>query len=431
LFKQDGFKGFTLLTIGQLISMIGSTMTQFGLGIWIWKITGNATPFSIIAVCFMVPNLLFSPLAGVFVDRWSKKKALILPDLSAGIITIITLILFLTSKLTLPFLYIAAFLSGVFNSLQWPAYSVTMSLMVKKDDLGKANGLYSICETAPALLSPIFAGMLLPLINLNGIFIIDIVTFLFAIFAVFIVIIPEYIHFDNSSESKNQNIIKDSLFGFSYIFQRRALLSVLTVFLLTNFFEGFSNTLFAPMILAKTNNNSVFLGIIQSCFGIGGVLGGLLMTFWGGTKKKIYSLLIGMMLTGFGSILLGLSKTLTYFIISVLLIAITMVITNASSQAIWQSNVPSNLQGRVFSARRFIAQFIGIIPMAVSGPLVDKILTPLFIKYSFLTNLFGNGKGGTISMLASVGGFFTIIVVIVGLLSPIVLNVENKHPLSN
>ena len=268
MLKPEGFKGFALLSFGQLVSMIGSAMTQFGLGIWIWKITGNATPFSIIAVCFVVPNLLFTPIAGSLIDRWPKKRGLILPDLSAGMITIIAMILYMNSKLTLPILYIGSFLSGVFNSLQWPAYSVTMSLMVKKNELGKANGFLSMCESAPALFSPIIAGSLLPLITLNGIFIIDIVTFLFAIFIIFIVKIPEYSDLNRTDKLNIQNIIKDSFFGFTYIFQRKALLAVLSVFLLTNFFGGFSNTLLAPMILAKTNNNSLFLGIIHSCFGI-------------------------------------------------------------------------------------------------------------------------------------------------------------------
>jgi len=402
-------------------------MTQFGLAIWIWKITGKATPYSYIAVFFMIPNLIFSPIAGAFVDRLPKKWVLIIPDISSGIITVITMILFISSKLSLPFLYAGAFLSGLFNSLQWPAYSVTMSLMVDKKDLGRANGFYSICETAPALISPILAGFLLSIIGLNGIFLIDIATFIIAIFIVIIVCIPDIVFNENTIESKKQNIIKDSLFGFSYIFQRKALFALLSIFLMINFFSGFSNALLAPMILAKTNNNSVFLGIIQSSFGIGGIIGGLLMTFWGGTRKKIVSLLIGMMFSGIGQILLGLSKALPFYVISILIISIATIVTNASSQSIWQSKVPHHLQGRVFSARRFIAQFVGTIPMAISGPLVDKYLTPLFLKFTTLSNIFGNGKGGAIALLASSGGFLTIIIVIVSLLSPVVMNVEKSN----
>ena len=421
--KPAGFKGFAILTMGQLISMIGSSMTQFGLGIWIWEKTGNATPFSIIAVCFMVPNLLFSPIAGTLIDRWPKKRGLILPDLSAGLITIVLIVLFSRNLLSLPILYVGAFFSGVFNSLQWPAYSVTMTLLIKREDLGRANGLHSICETAPALISPILAGSLIPLIGLVGIFALDIVTLLMAIGSILLIAIPEHKQSEEPVEQR-RSLWKDSLFGFSYIFKRLPLLGVLSVFLLTNFFGGFSQTLFAPMILAKSNNNSVFLGIVQSSFGIGGILGGLMMTFWGGTRKKIVSLLAGMMLTGIGSIFLGMSRSLPMFIVSVLLIAITMVMTNASSQAIWQSTVPVTLQGRVFSARRFIAQFVGIIPMALSGPLVDKVLTPLFQEGLLISTLFGAGKGGAIGFMAALGGFLTILVTIIAFLTPFIMNIE-------
>jgi len=425
--KLQGFKGFTILTLGQLISMVGSSMTQFGLGIWIWEKTGNATPFSIIAVCFMVPNLLFSPIAGTLIDRWPKKRGLILPDLSAGLITVLLIVLFTSNHLNLPILYVGAFFSGMFNSLQWPAYSVTITLLIKKEELVRANGLHSICETAPALISPILAGSLIPLIGLPGIFTFDLVTLLVAIGSVLLVFIPEQRQEEEEEEEQkkeHRSIWQDSLFGFSYIFGRLPLLGVLSVFLLTNFFGGFSQTLFAPMILAKSDNSSVVLGIVQSSFGIGGIAGGLMMTLWGGTRKKIVSLLLGIMLTGVGSILLGVSKSLPMFIVSVLLIAITMVMSNASSQAIWQSSVPVNLQGRVFSARRFIAQFVGIFPMALSGPLVDKILTPLFQEGVLIAKLFGVGKGGAIGFLASIGGILTILVTIIAFLSPFIMNVE-------
>jgi len=426
MIKLQGFKGFTVLTVGQLLSFIGSGMTQFGLGIWIWEKTGNATPFSVIAICFMVPSLLFSPIAGTFIDRWPKKRSLLLPDLSAGCITILLIILFANNRLNLPILYVGAFFSGLFNSLQWPAYSVTMSLLIKKEDLGRANGLHSICETAPALISPILAGSLIPFIGLLGIFTLDIFTLMLAIGSILLISIPEQPKEPKNTEDQH-SLWQDSLFGFSYIFKRIPLLGVLSVFLLTNFFSGFSQTLFAPMILAKTNNNSVILGIVQSCFGIGGIIGGILMTVWGGTRKKIVSLLLGIMLTGLGSILLGVSKNLPMYVASVLLIAITIVMSNASSQAIWQSTVPVNLQGRVFSARRFIAQFIGIFPMALSGPLVDKVLSPLFREGLLITNLFGAGKGGAIGFLAALGGLLTVLTTFIAFLVPMIMNVEKVN----
>ena len=422
--RPEGFKGFSIMSIGQVISLIGSSMTQFGIGIWIWQTTGNATPFSIVASLFFIPNLIFSPFAGALIDRWPKKKALILPDLAAGIITILTLILLKTNNLTLWFLYIASFVSGIFNAFQWPAYSVTISIMLKKEEYGRANGLFSLTESGPMVIAPIVAGALLPIIKLDGIMIIDIITFIFAVGAVLWVIIPDI----RKEVTKKVSLFKDAIFGFHYIFKRKPLLYLLLIFLGVNFFSGLYSTLIAPMILAKTNNNAVFLGMIESSFGIGGIAGGILMTIWGGAKKKIISLLFGILISGIGSMILGLSNVLISFLIAGSIIGIAGVVANASSQAIWQFKVPPSLQGRVFSARRVVAQLVGVIPMACSGIFVDRFLTPTFFyNTTKLSSIFGQSKGGAIALLAFVAGIFEIIIPIIGFLSPIIMKVEEEE----
>ncbi len=421
--RPAGFKGFSMMSIGQIVSLVGSSMTQFGIGIWIWQTTGSATPFSIVATLFFVPNIIFTPIAGALVDRWPKKRALILPDLAAGIITIITLILYKTNSLTLWFIYIASFISGVFNAFQWPAYSVTISIMLKKEEYGRANGLFSLTETAPMVIAPIVAGALLPIIKLGGIMTIDIITFIFAIGAVLWVIIPDI----RKEVTEKVSLFKDAIFGFPYIIKIRPLFYLLLLFLCVNFFSGFYTTLIAPMILAKTNNNTVFLGMVESALGVGGIVGGLLMTVWGGTKKKIFSLLFGIMFVGTGAVILGLSKALASYLIAGSIIGVSGVIANSSSQAIWQTRVPSELQGRVFSARRVIAQVIGIIPMASSGPIVDKFLTPVFERSIKLTSIFGQSKGGAISLMSSIAGVTIVSISVLGLLSPVIMSVEEEQ----
>jgi DHA3 family macrolide efflux protein-like MFS transporter len=419
--RPAGFKGFSIMSIGQIISITGSAMTQFGIGIWIWETTGNATPFSIIATAFFIPNVIFSPIAGALIDRWPRKRSLILPDLAAGIVTISILILLILNRLNLGYIYVAAFIEGTFNAFQWPAYSVTISVMLKKEEYSRANGLFSMTDSAPTIIAPIAAGALISFIGLKGIMTIDIITFLFAIGAVLWVIIPENV----IKEKVKVRILKDSLFGFEYIFARKALLALLLIFLLTNFFTGFYSTLFTPLILSKTNNSSVALGAVQTTFGVGGIAGGLLMTAWGGTKRKVKTLLIGILLSGAGSIFLGFSKTLPMLLISAVVIAVPNVAANASSQAIWQSKVKPALQGRVFTARRVIAQLIAVIPMLVSGPFVDHILGPYVSSKPILTSVFGSAKGGAISMLAAIGGLVTIIVIIIGFSIPLLMHVED------
>lgn len=418
--RPKGFRGFALLTLGQIVSFIGSGMTQFGLGIWIWKATGNATPFSIIAFAFFLPNMIFSTIAGAYVDRLPRKISLILPDLSSGIVTIVTLILFLSNKLTLPFLYLASFVSGAFNAFQWPAYSVTISSMLSREEYSRANGLFSLTESAPSLLAPLAAGFLFSIIGLEGIMLVDIITFVFAIAIVIIVEIPQV----TTNESK-ASILKDAVFGFGYIFERRELLLLLMVFLLTNFFGGFWNTLLSPMILGKFNGSSVILGTLETIFGVGGIIGGIVMSLWGGLKRRIHTLLIGIFVSAISEVIIGLSFSVLTIALAFLLIGVSNVFANSSSQSIWQSIVPIHLQGRVFSARRFIAQFASSIPMLISGPLVDKVLVKYFSKPNLLTGIFGFGKASSIGFLAFLSGILSIGIVIWAINNHFVMSVEN------
>jgi len=410
------------MSVGQIISMTGSAMTQFGLSIWIWEKTGNATPFSIITTAFFIPSLIFSPIAGALIDRWPRKRSLILPDVAAGLVTITMLILLSINKLDLWFIYVASFIEGLFNAFQWPAYSVTISVMLKKEEYGKANGLFQMTDYAPMILAPLVAGFLLSIIGLKGIMSIDIATFILAVIAVLWVIIPENAA---SKEKPVSNLFRDSIFGFKFIWKRKPLLLLLSVFLVTNFFGGFVNTLFAPMILTKVNNNSALYGIVQTFFGVGGILGGVLMTAWGGTKKKIKSLLWGILVSGLGVSILGFTKNIVWLCVAALIMTVSSVVANSSSQAIWQTKVKPELQGRVFAARRVVAQLVGIIPMIASGPLVDHFLGP-FVDYKIVLNaLFGIEKGGAMSMLAAISGVLTIILIIGYSLIPMLMHVED------
>jgi len=183
------------------------------------------------------------------------------------------------------------------------------------------------------------------------------------------------------------------------------------------------------MILAKFHNSSVILGIVQSSFGAAGIAGGIIMTVWGGTKKKVYSLFGGIIISSLGIVLLGVSHTVLLVVIAVIVLSITNVIINASSQAIWQSIIPLTVQGRVFAARKFIAQFIGVIPMALSGPFVDFYLSKWIDHSITLSTIFGTGKGGAIAFLASLSGVIILIMGVAAFFIPAIMNVESTKPI--
>lgn len=175
--KPTGMFGFTIVWIGQIISVLASTMSQFGLTIWMYEKTESATALGLMQVFFITPFLLISPIAGVMVDRHNRKLMMMVSDLGAGLATVLILIFQSLGILEFWHLYFASVIYGLGMAFQWPAYSAAISTMVPKEQYGRANGMMSLIEAGPGVIAPLLAGALLPFIGLTGILIIDVVTF--------------------------------------------------------------------------------------------------------------------------------------------------------------------------------------------------------------------------------------------------------------
>jgi DHA3 family macrolide efflux protein-like MFS transporter len=424
---------FSLVWAGQIVSVLASSMTQFALTIWAYDKTGSATALGVVNTAFLVPFLLLSPFAGVMVDRYNRKLMMMISDLAAITATFGIFIINTTGHLEMWHLFVASAINGLGNTFQWPAYSAAISTMIPKDKYTRANGMMSLIESGPGVLAPMLAGLLLPLIHLNGILMIDIITFFIAISALSVVFIPRPKQTIEGLAGQG-SILKEAVFGFHYIFKRRSLLGLLLFFISLNLIIGLSASLFAPFILSRTGNDSTSLGATQSAYAVGAVIGGLLISLWGGFKRRMTSIFIGEALTGlFCLILFGMSRTLPAWIAVCVIMAIFPVFTNGASQAIWQAKVAPDVQGRVFSARRMIAWSMGPITPILAGVLADYVTEPAMQSQSILADLFGwlvgtgPGSGMAVQFLLT-GVAYIAVVLIVYLFFPVVRNLEDRLP---
>jgi DHA3 family macrolide efflux protein-like MFS transporter len=428
--RPSGFKGFLLIWSSQVLSILASSMTGFGLSLWMFERTRSATAMAIVQICFITPFLLFSPLAGVFVDRYSRKLMMAVSDLVAVAGTVSILLLNAFGALRPWHLYATAVLGGLGNCFQWPAYSAAITVMMPKEQYARANALSGIMEAGPDVLAPLLAAALLPLIGLDGIMAIDVATFGIALGSLALVAIPP--HAPKEEGVKRSPILKDAIFGFKYIFQRKALLALLIVFLASNLFSGFSNTLRAPMVLGLTGMNKWVLGAVQTAFAVGGVGGGLVVGAWGGFKNRVAGVLVGIFGIGAaGCVAFSLSTSLYVWIGCGIVVGVSGALANASSQAIWQSKVPPELQGRVFSARRMIAWITGPLVPALAGPLADYVFEPMMrsgAAPAFLASLFGARQGSGTALLIGASGLVATIVPFVGWASRTVRRVDEAIP---
>jgi MFS family permease len=198
--------------------------------------------------------------------------------------------------------------------------------------------------------------------------------------------------------------LKEAAYGFQYIFQRSSLLGLQLVFMVGNFFASLAFTLLAPMILARTGNNALIFGSVETAGAIGGVLGGVAMSAWGGPKRRVHGVLSGWTLSGlFGTALIGLGRSLPVWATGNFISAFLVPLINSSNQAIWQAKVAPDVQGRVFATRRLIAWFVTPIATLLAGPLADNVFGPAMSGDTFLSASFGwlvgTGNGAGMSLI--------------------------------
>lgn len=386
--QPGGMKGFTIVWIGQLVSFLGTSMTNFALTIWAFEQTGRATDLALIGFFFTVPLLLVSPVAGVIVDRHDRKRMMMLSDLASGLVTIFIFFLLAADQLQIWHLYITAAVMGTFQTFQWPAYSAAMSTMLPKAQYARANGMLSLAESGSGIFAPVLAGTILAFWGITAVLIIDIITFVFAIGALLLVFVPNPKKTVEGQKGQG-SIWKESAYGFRYIIARPSLLGLQLVFFMANFMSSFGFTLLAPMILARTNSNELIFGSVQSAAAIGGVVGGLTMSAWGGPRKLVHGVLLGWAFTGLGQLLLGGGQALPVWAMAGFITAFTGPIINGSNQAIWQAKVAPDVQGRVFAIRRLIAWVAAPVATLLAGPLADYIMEPAMMANGALAGIFG------------------------------------------
>jgi MFS transporter, DHA3 family, macrolide efflux protein len=430
--RPSGMFGFSIVWFGQLISMTGSGMTRFALTIWVWQDKEQATLLALVAVFSFAPAIILSPIAGAIVDRVSRKRVMILSDLAAGLSTVVVLILYSTGQLEIWHLCATGFFASAFESFQFPAYSAAITTMIDKKHYTRANAMLGMVGSASTIIAPGAAGALLLLVGIRGIMIIDVVTFLFAIGALLLVVIPDPAETAVGRASRG-SLMQESVFGFRYIFSKPSLLGLLLIFFTTNLTFGLAMILFAPMILSRTGNNTVVLGTTQMMFGIGGVVGGLVIAAWGGFKRRVHGVLLGLIVMSvFGQIVIGLGQSLRVWAVGAFMAMFFMPLVNASSQGIWQAKVPPDIQGKVFATRRLIAQLSSPVAVLIGGRLADAVFEPAMAADGafarFFEPLVGSGKGSGMALIFVFSGILGVIAGSIGYLVPAIRRAEDLLP---
>ena len=429
--RPKNMTAFVLIWLGQFVSVAGSFMTSFALGIWAWEKTGSAQALAMVGVFTYAPLIIVTPLVGVLVDRWNRKLVMMLSDLGAVLASVTVFLLYISGNLEIWHIYATTAFASVFQAFQWPAYSATATLMVPKEHYSRASGMISMVESASNIIGPVLAGSLIGIIGVRGILLIDILTFFIVLFTLLVVVIPQPVV--EKAQFTFKKFWQDMTFGFKYIFTRPGLLGLQLVFFFANFMTVIGWAVINPMVLARTGDAQI-LGFVQSFSAVGGLVGAVFLMIWGGPKQMVSGILLGWILNGIlGRFLMGITDQPWIWMISVFLLAFFMPTINGCNQALWQKKVPPKQQGRVFAVRRFIAQITIPISMALSGWLADSVFEPAFQSGTgWLARTFGSivgtGPGSGMSLMIAISGLMVALVGIIATFVKPIQDVETQLP---
>ncbi|MFO7698449.1 MAG: MFS transporter [Anaerolineae bacterium] len=405
----NGFRAFLVIWFGQLVSLTGSGLTGFALGVWVYLSTGSTTLFALIQLVSTLPTIVIGPIAGALVDRWDRRHAMILSDAGAALCTLTIVLLLATDRLELWHLYVLLGISSSFAAFQWPAYSAATTLMVPKEQYGRAAEMVQLAEAAAQIIAPVTAGVLVGAILVQGVMTIDLATFAVALLTLLLVRVPRPARAE-APEGGRASLLAEAGYGWRYIRARSGLFGLLVLFAAINFCTSMVTLLFTPLVLGFST--TALLGLLTSVGGAGFLSGSILMSVWGGPKRKVLGVYGGEILIGTVLVVLGLTLNPIILGACAFLGFGAMPIINGCSQAIWQVKTAPDVQGRVFSFRRVISY--STIPLAylLAGPLADRVFNPLLADdgawAGSLGRVIGVGPGRGIGALFIALGLATL-----------------------
>jgi MFS family permease len=418
---------FTLIWLGQLVSLTGSGLSSFALGLWVYRRTGSVTQFALILLFVALPAILLSPLAGVLADRWDRRRIMILSDVGAGFSTLAIALLFFTGQLEVWHIYIATAANAAFGAFQLPAYLAAITLLVPKRHLGRTGGMVQMGQAVSEVLAPALAGALVMTIQMGGVILIDLATFAFAVLTLLVVRFPRPVAVVD--EKATESLLREATYGWRYITARPGLLGLLAYLAATNFFlGGMVGPLITPMVLSFAS--AAVLGAVISVAGSGMLIGSLVMSAWGGPQRRIAGLLGFELMIGVFIMLIGLRPSALLVAAGAFGAHFAIPFVRGLNLAIWQSKVPSEVQGRVFAVQRIIANSATPLAYIVAGPLADKVFDPLLADGGPLAQtigpVIGVGAGRGIGLLFITMGIFTILATAAAYLWPRLRHVEDN-----
>jgi MFS family permease len=392
---------------GQVVSIFGSNLSGFALGVWLYQQTSSSSNFALVAICTALPVLLLSPLAGVWVDRYPRRWMMAAADSGAAVCTLIAAGLFLSGQIQPWQIFLLTALNSACGALQVPAYSALVPGLVPAPQLARANGMIQFGQGLAEILAPMLAGALVGWVGVPGVLWIDLGTFLVGISTLLLVPVKER-PADRVSQERFSwhSLINELKTGWDALRFQPGLVSLLRFQMLFGFLWSLFGVLVTPMILGFSDPQG--LGLALTLAGGGMLAGSLLLSAWGGPHRRVRGILGFELASAAAFVGMGLRPELWLVAGSALLAHFTLAFVSSLAQSIWQSQIGSDVLGRVLALRQALVKAATLLAYLVAGGLADRVLEPALRPGGwlapYLRDSLGVGPGRGIAALFLVIG---------------------------
>lgn len=404
--ENRSFKKFMILWAGELISAIGSGITAFGLGVYVFEHTGKATSVALVMLVAFLPIILFSAPAGVLADRFDRRWMMILGD-GLSVIGLAFILICMQGNGALVWqICVGVAICSIFASLLEPAYKATITDLLTEEEYSKACGLVQIAGCSKYLLSPVIAGVLLTYTDVSTLIIIDILTFAVTVSTTFIV----------KKGIVSSTVKKDGTFwqlfseGGRTVCDNKGVLQLVMLMTFVTFCMGFIQTLLGPMILTFTDSKT--LGIVETISSTGMLVSSLVIGMFSIIRNYSKVLSTWLFAAGMFMGLVGIRENIYMIGMIGFLFFASLPFINTSADYLIRSNIDNSLQGRAWGLIGIISQLGYVVSYGISGVLADNVFEPAMAREGIFSGTFGylmgTGTGRGIGLMLFFAGLLTM-----------------------
>lgn len=399
---QRSFSLFLVIWTGQLLSRIGSGISAFALGVYLFHKTGSTAAYSFLLLSAFLPSVILAPVGGVIADRKDRKLMMIAGDLGSalGILFIIVMFLFFQERNW--FIYSGVIMSSLFVALHSPAFKASVTDILEEGQYSRASGLIQLAEASRYIFAPVIAAFLIKRFSFPIVLAIDVITFLFGALTVSLIWKKKI---KRGRGKAHESFWADLTAGVKYLTGNRIIFNLLCLTSVVTFCTGILQSLFVPLILSFTD--STVLGSIQSIAALGMLISSLLIGILSKTEDQKRVLFLSLAAGGFFYILIGTNTNVFLITFTAFCFFFTLPFVNTSLEVLFRKSIEKNLQGRIWSLISLITQAGMLIAFGVAGVLADRIFNPLLVYDGLLADTFGKiigigpGRGNGLMIILS------------------------------